>query len=195
MATSRIKTSSVLQGFPKSRSLLAGNAAYSPDNFESIATVIVGSGGASEINFTSIAGSYAHLQIRGICNKSSAGDVAMRMSFNSDTATNYTYHFLDGNGSSTLVGGTGNDLLDVFYPISTTASIFSAVIIDILDYSDTSKFKTSRILGGTDLNGSGRFGLKSGLWRSTNAITSIKLNPSSGSFSQYTKFALYGIRD
>lgn len=30
MATSRIKTSSILQGFPKSRSLLAGNAAYNP---------------------------------------------------------------------------------------------------------------------------------------------------------------------
>ena len=30
MATSRIKTSSILQGFPKSRSLLAGNAAYVP---------------------------------------------------------------------------------------------------------------------------------------------------------------------
>ena len=30
MATSRIKTSSILQGFPKDRSLLAGNAAFIP---------------------------------------------------------------------------------------------------------------------------------------------------------------------
>lgn len=174
--------------------LISLGVAPSTNSYESIASVTVGSGGAADITFTSIVGTYSHLQIRGICNKSSAGDVAMRMSFNSDTATNYTYHFLDGNGSSAIAGGTGNDLFDVFYPISTTASIFSSVIIDILDYANTNKYKTSKVLGGTDLNGSGRMGLKSGLWMNTNAITSIKLNPSSGNFSQYTQFALYGIK-
>ena len=155
--------------------------------------VQVGSGGAADVTFTSIPSTYTHLQIRGIINKSTAGDVAMRMSFNSDTGNNYTYHFLDGNGSSAIAGGSGNDLFDVFYPISTTSSIFSGAIIDILDYANTNKYKTSRVLAGTDLNGSGRFGLKSGLWMNTNAITSIKLNPSSGNFSQYSSFALYGI--
>jgi len=172
----------------------SSGVAASTNSYESIATVTVGSGTAADITFTSIPSTYTHLQIRGIANKSSAGDVAMRMSFNSDTASNYTYHFLDGNGSSAIAGGTGNDLFDVFYPISTTASIFSGVIIDILDYANTNKYKTSRVLAGTDLNGSGRFGLKSGLWMSTSAITSIKLNPSSDNFAQYTQFALYGIK-
>jgi hypothetical protein len=165
-----------------------------PGSYESIATVTVGSGGTANVEFTSIPATYTHLQIRGIANKSSAGDVAMRLEFNSDTGTNYTYHFLDGNSTSAIVGGTGSSELDVFYPISTTSNIFSAVIIDVLDYKNTNKYKTARILGGTDLNGSGRLGLKSGVWRNTNAITSVNLKPSSGNFSQYSQFALYGIK-
>ena len=35
-------------------------------SYESIATVTVGSGGSSYIEFTSIPGTYTHLQIRGI---------------------------------------------------------------------------------------------------------------------------------
>ena len=162
-------------------------------SYESIATVTVSSA-VSSVTFSSIPATYTHLQIRGIIQKSTAGDVAMRMSFNSDTGTNYTYHFLDGNATSAIAGGTGSDLFDVFYPISTTASMFSGAIIDILDYANTNKYKTSRVLAETDLNGSGRFGLKSGLWMNTNAITSITLNPSSGNFSQYSQFALYGIK-
>jgi hypothetical protein len=162
-------------------------------SYESISTTTVTTA-VSSVTFSSIPATYTHLQIRGIINKSTVGDVAMRMSFNSDTGTNYTYHFTDGNGTSVISGGTGSDLMDVFYPISTTASIFSGAIIDILDYANTNKYKNSRTLAGTAENGSGRFGLKSGLWMNTNAITSITLNPSSGNFSQYSQFALYGIK-
>ena len=50
----------------KSGSLLVGNEYYNPTEFESIATVTVGSGGSSTISFTSIPGTYKHLQVRGI---------------------------------------------------------------------------------------------------------------------------------
>ena len=43
MAVSRIKTSSVLQGFPKSRSLLTGNTAYNPFT-QAIALATFGTG-------------------------------------------------------------------------------------------------------------------------------------------------------
>jgi hypothetical protein len=36
-----------------------------------------------------------------------------------------------------------------------TASVYSAGVIDILDYANTNKYKTMRILDGTDANGSG----------------------------------------
>jgi hypothetical protein len=47
---------------------------------------------------------------------------------------------------------------------------------------------------GFDANGSGYVSLGSGLWMNTAAVTSIKLSPYSGTFVQYTQFALYGIK-
>lgn len=198
MATSRIKTSSILQGFPKSRSLLAGNAFYNPPgNYESIATVIVGSGGASDATFSSIPGTYAHLQIRGIARFSSLSE--MRIQFNGDTATNYSWHTISGNGTAARSdNGISEARIRVAYynGLSSTASIFGAFVIDILDYADTTKYKTTRTLAGYDANGSGGPSLESGNWRNTNAITSIKLFPDSTyTFQQYSKFALYGIKD
>jgi len=43
---------------------IIGSAAPQVGDFESIATVTVGAGGSSEINFTSIPSTYQHLQIR-----------------------------------------------------------------------------------------------------------------------------------
>jgi len=46
-------------------SMLAGNTAYELiGDFESIATVSVGSGGAADVTFSSIPATFTHLQIR-----------------------------------------------------------------------------------------------------------------------------------
>jgi hypothetical protein len=64
----------------------------------------------------------------------------------------------------------------------------------LLEYLiDNNKHKTVRGLAGWDANGSGYGGISSGVWRNTNAVTSINLVPS-GNFMQYTQFALYGIK-
>jgi hypothetical protein len=83
MATSRVKTSSILQGFPKSRSLLAGNTAYIPNYYQSIQTITVGSGGLATASFTSIPQTYKHLQIRGFFNQ--GGGNWINTTYNSDT--------------------------------------------------------------------------------------------------------------
>jgi len=77
---------------------------------------------------------------------------------------------------------------------STTASIFGVTVTDILDYKDTNKYTTIRVLTGYDTNGAGDVLLYSGNWRSTSAVTSIVLFPASGNFNQYSQFALYGIK-
>lgn len=200
MATSRIKTSSVLQGFPKSRSLLAGNAAYSPDNFESIATVIVGSGGSSYVEFTSIPATYAHLQIRAIVRSDRNTGDALNLRLNGDTGSNYAYHHLYGNGSSAgAASGTSSTAIEAWANIannSDTANTFAGGVVDILDYADTSKYTTVRSLQGTDTNGAGHIYLSSGLWMNTAAISTIRFYVAYGTgVMQYTKFALYGIRD
>jgi hypothetical protein len=177
-----------------------------PSSYESIATVTVGSGGAANVEFTSIPSTYTHLQIRGIARNSNAsnGGLNINMQFNSDTSSNYSYHYLgtyQGEGAAVWAGGTANESFTVPFLMPTNslgANIFSAGIIDILDYKNTNKYKTVRALGGYDMNGAtsgyNYLNFDSGNWRSTNAITSIKLYGSTANFMQYTQFALYGIR-
>jgi hypothetical protein len=75
-------------------------------SFESIATVTVGGGGASSIEFTSIPGTYQHLQVRLIGRSSSTGATGNNfdLTLNGDTASNYAYHGLYGEA---LRGGDG----------------------------------------------------------------------------------------
>lgn len=180
-----------------SRSTLVGNPVIMPGSYESIATVSVGSGGASSVEFTSIPSTYSHLQIRAIARGTKSSTVAfLNMKLNSDTGTNYTYHLLQGDGSSAVASGVVNDTFFDWarHPAANaTASIFGTSVIDILDYGNTNKFKTVRYLGNYDANGSGYVEFRSGLWRSTNAISTITFTWDSGNFTQYSHFALYGV--
>ena len=160
-------------------------------SYESIQTFTAGGGGSSYIEFTSIPSTYKHLQIRALTSSTSAGDIYMQ--YNGDTSSAYARHFMYGSGSGSAVAGNNLSTQSGGYT-STTSGQFGAQIIDILDYADTTKNKTSRMLTGFDNNGSGFFVFYSGLWRSTSAITSIKLYPASGNFAQYSHFALYGIK-
>ena len=180
-------------------SFLAGNPAVTFSNFESIATVTVGSGGAPEVEFTSIPSTYTHLQIRAIVRSNRNTGDTLNVRFNSDTSSSYARHGLYGNGSSTgAVGGTSETQMQEWDNIadnSMTANVFAGGIMDILDYANTNKYKTVRSLQGTDVNGSGHIYLASGLWANTSAITSIKFYVAYGTgVMQYTQFALYGVK-
>ena len=192
MAVSRIQQSSILQGFPKSRSLLAGNSAYIPSSFESIAT-INGTGSSGTITFSSIPSIYKHLQIRFIANDANGYQTLLR--FNSDSGSNYSYHGLYGGGSSVAANGFANSSSIAVGPTTGYVTNTMAVaIIDIHDYADTSKNKTVRSFNGVDFNGSGEIRLHSGLWRSTAAITSISIFLNANTFLSNSTFALYGIK-
>ena len=170
-------------------------------SYESIATVTVGSGGSSSVTFSSIPGTYKNLQIRASNRDTRTGtnEQSVRMQFNSDAGNNYSRHYLEGYGSGTpSVGGTAStDWIKVgLSPTSSAnANTYGVFIVDILDYADTSKYKTARSFGGDDLNGSGTIGLWSGLWMNTTAITSITLSPTNSElWVANSKFALYGIK-
>jgi hypothetical protein len=161
------------------------------NSYESIATVTVGSGGAADVTFSSIPSTYTHLQIRASSAQASANWATLN--FNSDTGANYAGHFLIGNGSTASTYSFTSNVAPLnFY--SGTGSVFGAAILDILDYANTNKYKTVRSLNGYDANGSGQLQLASNLWMNTGAVTSIKLTPNSPNFSQYSSFALYGIK-
>jgi hypothetical protein len=161
----------------------------STSSYESIATVTVGAGGAADVTFSSIPSTYKHLQIRAISRLAGGGDIFMQ--YNGDTTTNYARHFVYGDGASAVAG---NNLTTQSGGYTSNSTSFGAQIIDILDYTNTNKFKTSRMLTGFDNNGSGFIVFYSGLWRDTSAINSIKLIASGTTFNQYSSFALYGVK-
>ena len=172
--------------------------------FESIATVSVGSGGSSSISFSSIPSTFKHLQIRAILATTQGtdrGNSALYARFNSDTGNNYSWHQLKGSG--TAASATGYFSENTIYGSDTLYSggasgVFGAMVMDILDYSSTNKYKTVRILNGFDSNsasnGNTSVGLNSGLWMSTSAINAITIPNNGFNFKQYSHFALYGIK-
>jgi hypothetical protein len=167
----------------------------STSSYESIATVTVGSGGQSSISFNSIPSTYKHLQIRFASINNAAQSIIMQ--FNGDTATNYAKHSLNGYGTGTQAAGypNGNYFNLQGYAIAGSSPNPVVGIADVLDYTNTNKYKTTRILSGFDANGSGEIDLNSGLWQSTSAVSSIVIKlESSGTINQYSSFALYGIK-
>ncbi len=171
---------------------------------EPIATTLVGSGGVNQITFDNIPQTYKHLQLRGIVRFTYTPTIERQwfMTFNGDSGINYAFHNLIGNGSSAGVyTGTsqsstgGADVLCNFGNGATYSSAFTAVVLDILDYSNTSKNKVIRSLNGWDANESGQVWFSSGLWMSTSEITSIKIADTSPSnFAQHSRLSLYGIK-
>lgn len=170
------------------------------NNFmEPIATTLVGSGGVNQVTFLDIPQTYKHLQVRYMVkdNRGSAGD-DVRLFYNSDTAsTNYYYHRLIGTGASVFGQAVANE--SGIGLIASTTSIatetFGVGIIDVLDYTNTSKNKTTRSLSGWDSNGSGNVALYSTLWSNTAAITNMTFQPANGTlFQQYSRFSLYGVK-
>lgn len=193
MSASRVTASSITQGLPKSRSLLAGNYAYGGGATWLIERINVAST-TSSVTFSSIPQTFKHLQIRGSVQLASTAD--MNIQFNSDTGSNYAYHALYGSGASTA---TGLNTTSTSYGIycgyfNSGSSSFAGLVVDILDYTSTNKYKTSRVLEGNDSNGSGYVFFNSGLWQSATAITSIKFYSKDGiNLNQYSSFALYGV--
>ena len=174
---------------------------FTASAFDSIATTTVGAGGASSVTFSSIPSTYTHLQIRYLAktSRSAVNDYA-KLEINGDTTTsNYRSHTLNGDGGSAYAGTAANAIEIGGFPGNTNADMFGAGVLDFLDYANTNKYKTIRILSGFNQNsasaGTSWVGLDSGLWMSSSAITSIKITPGTGpNFVQYSSFALYGIK-
>jgi hypothetical protein len=164
-----------------------------------IGMVQVSSAGSSTITFSSIPSTYTHLQIRAIARTArNEPEDYIYLRFNSDTGSNYAWHNIEASGSS-VVANPVPSVAQIFTIFTTTAqssaNIFGAGVIDILDYTNTSKYKTVRTLTGDDKNGSGFMVFGSGLWQNTNAVSTITLtNHGATNFQQYSQFALYGIK-
>jgi len=167
-----------------------------------IASYYVSSGFGGDISLTNIPQTFTHLQLRVFARSTYTGGATSNYQgiyFNgAPTSNNYPTHILLGDGSSVSSSSnlTSNQIIPDSYstPSGTaTANVFSINIWDILDYTNTNKNKTVRVLSGFDANGSGRVSLGSGFWTSTSAITQIDVT-TVNYFAAGSRFDLYGIQ-
>lgn len=161
---------------------------------------------AASISITGIPTNYEHLQIRMslLTQRATYGTDGYYLGINGTYGTNvYSWHELRGDGGVMSSGASGSSLVNSIpapFQCGTTATNYPATIVmDILDYANTSKYKTLRILGGVDLNGTvagygGALNLISGAYHSTTAVTSFELYPQLASFAAGCKVSVYGIK-
>ena len=167
---------------------------WSPEGaYDSLATISLSTAAAS-VTFSGIPTGYKHLQIRATMMCSAVNNMYLQLGSGAiDTGANYSWHQLYGDGSSALSNGTGSATFS-YIGYNNSISYPNPSIVDIMDYANLSKFKTYKTLAGTEANGTGFVQLWGGNWRSTSAITSIKITPGSGNFTQHSTFALYGVK-
>jgi hypothetical protein len=195
MSIRKLSTASAMKGTKSNK--FWDQSTYFGD-YVQIASAVVDSSGASSITFSSIPGTFTHLQIRAMARGSNASVACDGLVTFNASSTGYYMHQLYGVGAGTPTASYDSTATytDQFYftGASASASIFGVGIMDILDYANTNKYKTTRTLGGNDTNGGGLAIMRSGLWQSSLAISSITITAVSGNFVQYSQFSLYGVR-
>jgi hypothetical protein len=158
--------------------------------YENIATTTVGTA-TGTVTFSSISASFTDLIV--VVNGAvTAGTVNLFFRFNNDTATNYSYTYLDGSGSVASSGRSSNNdkLIGNNFGYFTT-SFNANYIIQIQNYSNTTTNKTCLTRSNAADNG---VSAVVGLWRNTAAINRIDLFTSSSTFVSGSTFTLYGIK-
>jgi hypothetical protein len=166
-----------------------------PATYQPIATNTLTSKAAS-ITFSSISSAYTDIRVVLLANTDNAGgEENSYMRFNSDSATNYSNTWIQGNGSSGSSGRNSNAtaIWSRWSEWGTPDTVWTLTTWDIFNYSG-STFKTVLATGSSAASGSGYVTRGVGLWRSTSAITSITLPAqSSALFEIGTTATLYGI--
>lgn len=161
--------------------------------YEPIASQTLGADTAT-VTFSAIGGSFSDLILvtdtKRTVGTTGGADILLR--FNSDTASNYSATYLQGNGTTASSGRASSQTSINYVPsVETSATSTGVAAIHIMAYSNTNVFKTVLVSGGAPIEFVRRV---VGLWRSTSAITSIDVLASSGSLKSGSTFSLYGIK-
>ncbi len=158
-----------------------------PITYTPIATYTAPSAQAN-VTFSNISGTYTDLVL--IITGTVSSEGAVRFQCNGDTSTNYSTTLLYGNGTSPLSGRASNQN---FGAVGRIGTVVSNSIIHLMNYSNTTTFKTVLSRGNT----SNLFvTAQTTLWRATPAaITSIVLTPeNAANWDTGCTFTLYGIK-
>jgi hypothetical protein len=109
--------------------------------------------------------------------------------------TNISGRYLYGNGASASSGTiAAGGLLNPMVPSSWTANTFSNNEFYITNYASTTTPKTISVDGVAEYNNaSADIMLSAVLWNSNSAITSVRIQTTSGTFAVGSTFSLYGV--
>jgi hypothetical protein len=162
------------------------------NTYEAIATETLTTSAAS-VTFSSISGAYTDLQlvVNNTLTVASARFIALQ--FNSDTGANYSATYLYGDGATAASGRGSNDNYARIGNGSGSTSNSAATVANIMNYSNTTTYKTTIGRSSSDTYAI----VYLSLWRSTSAITSIKVicDTTGGTvFGTGSTFTLYGIK-
>ena len=167
------------------------------DTFVKIATVTVGAGGSSSIDFTSIPSTYTDLCLKLSLRGSASSGVADQIyaTFNGSTS-GYSGKWLEGSGSSAASSG-GTSLTKAYFLNTTynsaTANTFGSTDVYIPNYagSNNKSFSVDTV---AETNATTQYmDLVAGLWANSAAINQITITPASSTWAQYSTATLYGI--
>jgi hypothetical protein len=183
------------------RSMLAGNDAYFPE-FESdefLEEVVLTSDTAS-ITFSSLdyyaAEGFKHLQIRMVAICAAGFTSSGYVELNGDSTASYSFHRLEGNGSSVSTSGTANAnyiLINKMLPDNDFPNSFGVGVLDVLDFSSPYKNTTIRAFHGYYSDQNEQVYLSSGAYLNTDAITSLTIGAAGGNdMRASSRFSLYG---
>lgn len=170
-----------------------------------IATITVGAGGASSIDFTSIPGTFTDLMLFVSTRSSTSGtnDNLLNIQFNGSTS-GYSAKRLFGLGSgspgsdslSNIAGSGSGSSIPVGASVGSlaTANTFGNVNVYIPNYAgSTNKSVSGDGVGENNATGAVA-SIHAGLWSNTSAITSIKiLQYYEGTIAQNSTATLYGV--
>lgn len=167
--------------------------------YSKIATVTVGSGGVSSIDFLAIPQNYTDLVLK-VSGRSSGSNNYdnLWINFNGDTSNSYAERNLYGLGtgtpSSTNASSVAQSSKQYMNFASSTANTFGNLEFYIPNYT-SGYYKSFSTDGVTENNAIDALaGFNAGLWSKSAPIVSIKLTPNSGNFVQYSSATLYGIK-
>jgi hypothetical protein len=170
------------------------------NTFIKIASIDVGSGGASTMEFTSIPSTYTDLVLK-FSGRDNASAVAhnIQMIFN-NSSSGYANRYVYGDGSSTgsgINGASSTWMQGTYLNGSTsTSNTFTNVEIYIPNYAGSNKKSVTFFTVVENNATSVSLSSWSGLWSNTAAITSIKFTSIDGATtSQYSTATLYGIKN
>jgi hypothetical protein len=147
--------------------------------------------------FTNIPQNFTHLQLRYQARSTVAGNPdVFYLRFNNDTTGPYYYTYTYNNyGSSTVTTSSngGYMQLGLTSGASANANYFGGLIVDIYNYSSSTKTKGMKALSGYDANGTGSTCHTTGYWSSTAPITQISWGTAANYDAVGSVATLYGI--